>query len=205
MAMTINGKPTNSPWAPIVFGGVFVAVGAVPIGITVVAAFGEGSAPVLLGLFGSVFVIIGLAIMSKGLLQLVARLGFREAVIHAERDRWKLGSRARYSLRLDPKKPIRILKATATLTTQEYAYYSAGSDSRTYIETVHEDTQTLKLPAALTSRLEQPVEVEIPRNIPPTWEGRYNRFTTTLEVKVEIDQWPDLTLRRAVVVAPEEA
>lgn len=205
MAMTINGRPTNSPWVPILFGGVFAAVGVVPFALGVLSLFQGGPFPAFFGLLGGVFLTMGLVIMSRGVLQIIARLGFREAVLHGERERWKLGSKARFSLRLDPKKPIRISSATVKLTTVEYAHYSAGTNSRTYTDTLHEHTQPLKLPAALTSRLEQPVEVEIPRTLPPTWEGRHNRFTTTLEVKVEIDQWPDLTLTHPVVVAPEEA
>jgi hypothetical protein len=205
MAITINGRPTNSPWAPILFGGVFAAVGAVPVGLALLSLFSGGSFPGFFALFGGVFLAIGLLIMSRGVLQIIAKLGFREAVLHPERERWKLGSKAQFSLRLDPKKPIRILGGTAKLTTVEYAYYSAGTNSRTYTDTLHEHTQTLALPAALTARLEQKVEVQIPRTIPPTWEGRHNRFTTTLEVQVQIADWPDLTLSRPVIVAPEEA
>jgi|GEM_PF-4976956 len=199
MAFLINGRPSKSPMAPLLFGGVFAVAGLVPLFL----ALTQGSGA--LALFGLVFLGVGGAIMAQGIRQLVSRLAFREAELQPLRETWKLGSKARFKLQLEPKRPLQVVKATVRLATLEYAYYSAGSDSRTYTETLHQWDGELSLPASLDRRLEQELEVEIPRTIPPTWTGRHNRFETTVEVKVQIDQWPDLSLTQTLRVAPEEA
>lgn len=119
----------------------------------------------------------------------------------------KLGGTVEVMVVLDPARPLTLRPAECTLTlnTTERAHYSAGTQSRTYRESLWAERLALTLPAQLTQRLEQRIAVQIPRDIPPSWSGRSNWLTTTLSLRVDIDGWPDLQREATVQVLPEVA
>jgi hypothetical protein len=173
------------------------------VAISLVPLANGGSVILPIALIGLLVGGTGLWLVGQGARQLVSRLGFREAVISTEQEAWMLGATARFSLRLIPRRPCRIQGGTARLITVVIARKADQGKSKTSSATLYERTEPLALPVGETAGLEHAFELEIPRALPPTWEGKYNRFITTVEVNVQIDQWPDLTVSQPVVVAPE--
>lgn len=179
----------------IIFGAVFAGIGVA------VAVFAGGFGVI----FGGVFALVGFAVMGNGIRHLVARSAF-EQVHLATLGPVPLGGTAELHLVLTPKRALRLtgnskLKVTCT----EKAHYSAGTSSRTYTNVLFTREQPLNLPQLLSQHVEQRIAVAIPVDIPPTWSGRSNWFFTTVEVRVDVDNWPDLVLEAPVEVLPEVA
>lgn len=181
--------------AVIVFGAVFVATG-------VSAAVLAGGFGVVLG---GVFALVGLAVMGNGIRHLVARSAFEQVHLTALAP-VPLGGTAELHLVLTPKRALRLTgDSKVKVTCTEKAHYSAGTSSRTYTNVLFTREQPLNLPPLLSQHVEQRITVAIPVNIPPTWSGRSNWFYTTVEVRVDVDNWPDLVLEAPVEVLPEVA
>lgn len=186
-------KGTGGAIALVVFGSIFAAVG---LGVAVF-----GGSPV----FGLIFGVVGLLVAGNGVRHLLARGAFEQ--VHLEvLGPVRLGGTAELRLVLTPKKPLTLtneskLKVTCT----EKAHYSAGTSSRTYTNVVFTREVPLHLPTQLSHHVDQRLTVPIPADIPPTWSGRSNWFFTTVEVRVDIDNWPDLVLEANVEVLPELA
>lgn len=188
-------KGTGQYIAAIVFGGVFVVTGA----LVAVNVGGFGI------IFGLAFALVGLVVVANAVRHLLAYSAF-ELVHLAAMAPVPLGGTAELHLVLTPKRTLRLtgnskLKVTCT----EKAHYSAGTSSRTYTNTLYTREQPLNLPAMLSQSFEQRLTVPIPADIPPTWSGRSNWFYTTVEVRVDVDNWPDLILEAPVEVLAEVA
>lgn len=179
----------------IVFGAVFAGIGGA------VAVFAGGFGVV----FGGIFAVVGLAIMANGIRHLVARSAFEQVHLAAVGP-VALGGTAELHLVLTPKRALRLTgDSKVKVTTTEKAYYSAGTSSRTYTNVLFTREQPLNLPQLLSQHVEQRIAVPIPADIPPTWSGKSNWFYTTVEVRVDVDNWPDLVLEAQVEVLPEVA
>lgn len=155
---------------------------------------------------GLMFLGFGGAVAFWGLKNLLAHSAFAQVHLECLRP-VQLGGHAELLLVLSPKRSLTLNPGgcKATVKTIEKAHYSAGTRSRTYTETLYTQDVELRLPQMLSQHFEQRFVVPIPRNIPPSWSGKSNWFTTTVDVHLDIDKWPDLNLQAVVNVLPEVA
>lgn len=192
------GKGTGC--AMVVFGG-FLVLGS--LAWFAGALSGQGT-HLWAGGFG--FLVVGTFVVAVGLMAFMARAVLREATLEAKGP-VRLGEEAEFVLTLQPKKPLTLKPAgcTAKLMSREVAEYSAGTDSRTYSDTLHEAAIPFQMPALLDRDVRLTLRAQVPPTVPPTWKGKSNSFVTQLEVHIDIDGWPDLNLSAEVRVLPEVA
>jgi hypothetical protein len=184
----------------IAFGTPFVVLGGICLAG---AIFGDGGALNVVG--GSLLLLLGVGAAGAGVGQLMARGAFSQLTLEPLGRSFPLGGVARVRLVLEPKKPMDVNGASIVFKTIEKAVYSAGTDSRTYTDTLHEWTEAIALPSRLVGRIDHVIEIPIPRRLPPTFAGRHNSFISSCEVHVDLANWPDLDLNRELVIAAEYA
>lgn len=199
MTMTVNGRPVKTTsvkgaWVAICFGGVFVLVSP----IWLVAAM--DSPGFLIGFL--LFAGIGGSIAAVGVKTVLARSAFRELALQLPASA-PVGGTVQALLVLEPKGSLVVNGGSLKVISEEEAVYRAGTQSRTYRETVHESVTPLSLPRDFAGRQEVPLTLRLPPNAPPTFKGRNNTLRTRIEVHVDIDRWPDLTLDEELLVLPE--
>ncbi len=182
------------------FGAIFAAGSLVWFSVA-------GTADPVWSLGGVLFLGFGLVVAFIGLAQLLAAAQFQVATLKVAGPA-RLGGQAQVQLALIPKRTLAIktIQCKLQLRTVERARYSAGTQSRTYEDRLHESSVPFEFPNSLDpTGLVRELTVQIPRDIPPSWKGSSNSLTTTLALHLAIEQWPDLKLEAEVRVLPEVA
>lgn len=207
MRLTFNGgtsdvNPRKSPIKSIVLGLFVVGFSSI---FLVVPWQTSGEFPgVLFIIIPGVFFLVGGAMIYGGIHTLIARSAFHQAGLSIL-EPVPIGGTAVLTLHLLPRKAMKVKSAKVRAVMEELAIYRAGTDSRTYRDTIFEHTGELALPEQLPSRFEHTFEVPLPPDTPSTVVGRNNSIRTTCDVVVQLEGWPDLTVSTEIVVAPEVA
>lgn len=195
-------RRSGAPWVPVAVGGGFTLFAALFLLIGILVPGSPGFRLAFIGL-PLVFMVVGVSAMVKGVRGMIARAAFEVAELTPTTDAVALGGTARVDLELSPKREIKVKGGKLTFTTEEEAIYSAGTDRRTYREVVFTWSTPLNLPDTISGSFRRELRIPIPKEIPPTFKGSYNRLTSACEVKVDFEGLPSLELGEEIVVAPE--
>jgi hypothetical protein len=197
--MAIQGTTENPTWV-MVMGGVGIALGGLVLFLGLRAGGGASAISLAVGL---TFLYQSVRLLLRGLRRKVAELAFSDVTLELDPVGVPLGGVLQGTLHLTPAKPVVITQGAFVVRTIERAEYKAGTDSRTYQQTIYEERHLLKVPAQLDASASIPIEIPIPTHIPPSWTGRYNRLTTQGEVQLALEGWPDLHFAQEFKVRAE--
>jgi hypothetical protein len=161
---------------------------------------GEVFGYVVTGLIGS----SGGYVLFQGVKGLMAFAAFSQSTLACAGE-VLLGGVAEVRLELVPKKSLKLNGAKLTVTCEEWAEYSAGTDTRTYTETIWQTVQDVEMPKVLEGPYRVALKTALPRTIAPTYTGKHNKLRTIAKLDLDIDNWPDLQLQTEVTVLAELA
>lgn len=179
------------------FGGIFVAIGVV--------VMLQGSWDIFpMAFVGMIFVLIGLAIAGGVVRRMLAerKTGPIEVVITPQMA--SPGQHVVCALRFQPRSPVDLLGATATLSGEEVVVYGSGTDRTTYREGLHNREHVLAQPGQLPrgQHLELAVSIPIPDEAPLSFDVTDNAISWKVAFHLDIDNWPDWKLEVPIAIVP---
>lgn len=202
--------------------GCLVAFGAVFAGFAVLWMALAGGAAVLFGwqggvagglaggamaLFGLPFLALGLLMTWLGLRGPMARKRLRVAGMEASASRLRMGDPLSWRVTVAALQETPATSVTVRVLCREWAHWSAGTDSRTYVEDVFKEEKIFPIdgPVRPDAAVTFEGETRIPDSGPVSFKASNNKVTWSVMIVVDIPKWPDLEDTYEITVLPVRA
>jgi len=186
---------TSGAWVVTIFGIVFLVIGLATFCV-----------------FGFIFAAIGAAMIFFGQRNAMAERKIGQVDLHWDTLETPPGESFPLRIRLVPRKAVAINVVTCRLVGKEQCVSGSGTDKTTHTHIVHQRTTTLAsdISAAPGQPLEWAARLEIPETTAYSFEASDNKLIWSVEVRIDIPNWPDwmdevtLLVRPRTTAAPAE-
>lgn len=196
--MYTHERQSGGAWIAGLIGGIFTTVGGL------MAVGGYASDEWALVIFGLIFGGMGLLVMVIGIHSWMGESLFETLDLRTPRPDTLLGEEVTFELEFRARKAFRIDKLTAVHKLTETAIWRRGTDSTTYTEELHVQTDESFAPRDVKAgeTVQHSVTFRMPAEAPGSFESSNNKLTWTFHVDLDVPGWPDPSTTWQVTMRP---
>ena len=145
-------------------------------------------------------IVVGVSLFRKGL----AEKKFKNIEVILPHNIYQRGEAIDFVLSISPKKQMPINKVMATLCGEERCISSSGTNMTTYTHVFHKQELPIQVKGPLKPGCSTSLkgQLQLPEDAPCSFTSRNNWITWSLQLHVDIPQWPDWIHSEPLMVVP---